>query len=139
MDKIEEIQNKLPSIQNEFIKYFVYYSKNPNISEYQRIYQTMESYFDQIKQELQIISKNMDEEINKNNEKILIEKQNIDKLKKYNQFLKHHQNNTNSLLHTSYLLYNDYYDDVVFQYIHYFILTLEIFFEFILFLYLIKF
>ena len=55
-NKIKTIQEKLPSILDDFKKYYVFFNKNPTYSEYQKIYEDLKGNLSSIGNELLTIT-----------------------------------------------------------------------------------
>lgn len=51
-NKIKTLQEKLPSILDDFKKYYVFYNKNPTYSEYQTMFENIKSNLNSISSEL---------------------------------------------------------------------------------------
>ena len=82
LSKINILKEKLPSILDDFKKYYVFYNKNPEYDEYQQMFENIKGNLQKINSELFMTSNNIDkdtENINYRLQKInaLIEKEKI--------------------------------------------------------------
>lgn len=64
LSEIETIQDKLPSVLDDFKKYYVFYNKNPTYTEYQTILENLKSDLNSMNSELFKISNNVEQNIN---------------------------------------------------------------------------
>jgi hypothetical protein len=74
--KLEILQSQLPSILNDFKKYYVFYNKNPEFPEYQQMFQNIKGNLSKINSDMFILSNDVQTNINNLNIKFL----NLDKL-----------------------------------------------------------
>jgi hypothetical protein len=82
LSQINTLKEKLPSILEDFIKYYIFYNKNPEYNEYQQMFENIKGNLQNINSELFMISNNIDkntETINDRLQKIniLIRKEKI--------------------------------------------------------------
>jgi sugar-specific transcriptional regulator TrmB len=63
LSEIETIQDKLPSVLDDFKKYYVFYNKNPTYTEYQTILENLKSDLNSMNSELFKISNNVEQNI----------------------------------------------------------------------------
>ena len=64
LSEIETIQDKLPSVLDDFKKYYVFYNKNPTYTEYQTILENLKTDLNSMNSELFKISNNVEQNIN---------------------------------------------------------------------------
>ena len=62
LSKINNLKEKLPSILEDFVKYYVFYSKNPEYNEYQQIFENIKGNLQNINSELFITSNNIEKD-----------------------------------------------------------------------------
>lgn len=118
LSKLDNLKQQLPSILEDFKKYYIFYNKNPDYSEYRQI-------FENIKNNMQKTTSNLlqiGNEINRNttilnkqlitlNTKISHEKNKNDKYKKIYGSLKTETKASDELVHNYVDIYNKYYND----------------------------
>jgi len=63
LSEIKTIQDKLPSVLDDFKKYYVFYNKNPTYTEYQTILENLKSDLNSMNSELFKISNNVEQNI----------------------------------------------------------------------------
>ena len=51
-EKLETLNNQLPAILDDFKKYYVFYNKNPEYSEYQQMFENIKSNLTKINSDL---------------------------------------------------------------------------------------
>ena len=71
MQKIETLESQLPSILDDFKKYYVFFNKNPEFNEYEQMFQNIKGNLNKINSELFLLSNNIQSNINKINHKFL--------------------------------------------------------------------
>ena len=60
LSQINTLKEKLPSILEDFIKYYIFYNKNPEYNEYQQMFETIKGNLQNINSELFMTSNNID-------------------------------------------------------------------------------
>lgn len=65
--KLETLQSQLPSILEDFKKYYVFYNKNPEYPEYQQLFQNIKSNLNTVNSELFTLSNDVQSNIDKLN------------------------------------------------------------------------
>ena len=60
LSQINTLKEKLPSILDDFKKYYVFYNKNPEYSEYQQMFENIKGNLQNINSELFMTSNNVD-------------------------------------------------------------------------------
>jgi hypothetical protein len=68
--KIETIQNQFFSVLDDFKKYYVYYHKNPEVSEFQNFFMSSKSNLQSLNNELYMLTNGIQSNIEKLSEKI---------------------------------------------------------------------
>ena len=66
--KLEALQSQLPSILEDFKKYYVFYNKNPEYPEYQQLFQNIKNNLNSINTQLFTLSNDVQSSIDKLNE-----------------------------------------------------------------------
>ena len=66
LSQINTLKEKLPSILDDFKKYYVFYNKNPEYSEYQQMFENIKGNLQNINSELFMTSNNIEKEKIKN-------------------------------------------------------------------------
>jgi len=107
-EKLQTLQSQLPSILEDFKKYYVFYNKNPEYPEYQQLFQNIKGNLNSVNAELFTLSNDVQSNTDKLNDNF----SNIDTLiktaKEKNTRLKkalgivEHKNNTASEMITDY-------------------------------------
>ena len=67
IQQLETLQSQLPSILEDFKKYFVFYNKNPEDAEYQQMFQNIKGNLNTLNSSLFKLSNNVESCINKTN------------------------------------------------------------------------
>ena len=70
LSKINTLKEKLPSILDDFKKYYVFYNKNPEYSEYQQMFENIKGNLQNINSELFMTSNNIDKDIENINDRL---------------------------------------------------------------------
>lgn len=70
-NNLQSLQDKLSPILDDFLKYYVFFNKNPTYNEYQNIYNNLLSNLDSINSELFEISKNVSSDTENFNESLV--------------------------------------------------------------------
>jgi hypothetical protein len=60
LSQINTLKEKLPSILEDFIKYYIFYNKNPEYNEYQQMFENIKGNLQKINSELFMTSNNID-------------------------------------------------------------------------------
>ena len=81
-NNLEILQSQLPSILDDFQKYYVFFNKNPEYSEYQQIFQNIKSNLNNINSKLFKISNDVEIHTDKINKKLFVMNILIEKEKK---------------------------------------------------------
>ena len=71
LDKINILKEHLPSILDDIKKYYVFYNKNPEVSEYQQMFENIKSNLNSINSQLFMIKNNVQSETNKINKNMI--------------------------------------------------------------------
>jgi hypothetical protein len=82
LSQINTLKEKLPSILDDFKKYYVFYNKNPEYSEYQQMFENIKCNLQNINSELFMTTNNIEKDTESINDRlqkinILIEKEKI--------------------------------------------------------------
>ena len=62
LSQINTLKEKLPSVLDDFKKYYVFYNKNPEYSEYQQMFENIKGNLQNINSELFMISNNIEKD-----------------------------------------------------------------------------
>jgi len=60
LSQINTLKEKLPSILEDFVKYYIFYNKNPEYNEYQQMFENIKSNLQKINSELFMTLNNID-------------------------------------------------------------------------------
>lgn len=85
---LTSIQQQIPSILDDFTKYYIFYNKNPEYDEYQRLYYNIKDNMDNLESQVKKTSSSIDEETGKLNDILKTVNQKISKERIKNQYLK---------------------------------------------------
>ena len=107
-NKINVLQEKLPTILDDFKKYYVFFNKNPTYSEYQTIYENLKGNLSSISNELLTITNDVEKNTKNIGEFLLKINQSIEKEKKKNIKLKSIESNINNSYNGSRVMINEY-------------------------------
>ena len=77
LSQINTLKEKLPPILDDFIKYYIFYNKNPEYNEYQQIFENIKGNLQKINSELFMNTNNIEKGVENINDRL----QKIDKLK----------------------------------------------------------
>lgn len=69
--QLQILQDQLPSILDDFKKYFIFYNKNPEYPEYQRLYENIRSNLNNLNSKLFMISNNVESNTDDVNKKLI--------------------------------------------------------------------
>jgi len=123
-NKITTRQEKLPSILNDFKKYYVFFNKNPTYNEYQTIYENLTSNLNSITNELLTITNDVEKntttisnDLLKINELIEKEKTKNIKLKSIESNIKDNYNGSKIMIDEYKEIYNENYIKNIFIFI----------------------
>jgi len=112
--KVQTLQSQLPSILEDFKKYFVFYNKNPEYPEYQQMFQNIRGHLTNLNSQLFSIANDIDLNTDNLNNKLLEldnlikeEKSNNNELKLKLGIVDHKKNAANELI-TDYKNIYDY-------------------------------
>jgi hypothetical protein len=86
--KLKPLHEKLPSILEDFIKYFVFYNRNPEVNEYQQLFDNIKGNLQSLNSGLFMETNNIEKMTEIINEKLLELDKLIMKEKKMNRELK---------------------------------------------------
>ena len=84
---IETLQQQIPSILDDFSKYYVFYNKNPNNTEYQQMFSNIKSNLNNIHSQLFTVTNNIESNTNTISDNLLILNENIQNFKNQNNKL----------------------------------------------------
>ena len=70
LSKINVLKEKLPSILDDFKKYYVFYNKNPEYDEYQQIFENIKGNLQNINSELFMTSNNIEKDTENINDRL---------------------------------------------------------------------
>ncbi len=76
LSQINALKEKLPPILDDFIKYYIFYNKNPEYNEYQQIFENIKGNLQKINSELFMTTNNIEKGVENINDRL----QKIDKL-----------------------------------------------------------
>jgi hypothetical protein len=85
---LTSIKQQIPSILDDFTKYYIFYNKNPEYDEYQRLYYNIKDNMDNLESQVKKTSQTIDEETAKLNEILKTVNQKINKERTKNKYLK---------------------------------------------------
>lgn len=127
INKLYELQDKLPFVLENFGKSFVLHNKNPQDNEYNQIFLTDKANLDKIMHELFLLENNVSTNINKLNtnlEKLYLE---IEVLKKENAHLKRKLKIFDQHTDTTNEMFDNYKEFYEIQYLRNWAIALSIF------------
>jgi CCR4-NOT transcriptional regulation complex NOT5 subunit len=107
-NKIKTIQEKLPTILDDFKKYYVFFNKNPTYSEYQTIYENLKGNLNSISNELLSITSDVEKNTQNIGEFLLKINESIEKEKNKNSKLKSIVSNINNSYNGSRIMVSQY-------------------------------
>jgi hypothetical protein len=107
-NKIKTIQEKLPTILDDFKKYYVFFNKNPTYSEYQTIYENLKGNLNSISNELLSITTDVEKNTKNIGDFLLKINQSIEREKNKNNKLKNIESNVNNSYNGSRVMINEY-------------------------------
>ena len=70
LSQINTLKEKLPSILDDFKKYYVFYNKNPEYNEYQQMFENIKGNLQKINSELFITSNNIEKDTETINDRL---------------------------------------------------------------------
>ena len=70
LSKINTLKEKLPSILDDFKKYYVFYNKNPEYDEYQQMFENIKSNLQSINSDLFMTSNNIEKDTENINDRL---------------------------------------------------------------------
>jgi hypothetical protein len=88
LSQINTLKEKLPSILEDFVKYYIFYNKNPEYSEYQQMFENIKANLQKINSELFMVSNNIDKNTETINHRLQKINMSITKEKIKNKLLK---------------------------------------------------
>lgn len=86
--KLKPFQEKLPSILEDFVKYYVFYNRNPEVNEYQQLFDNIKGNLQSLNSGLFVETNNIEKMTEIINEKLLELDKLINREKKMNRELK---------------------------------------------------
>ena len=107
-EKLETLNNQLPAILDDFKKYYVFYNKNPEYSEYQQMFENIKSNLTKINSDLFTLSNDVESSTDDLNKKLFALDILIKREKDRNRELKRklgiveHKNNASSEMISNY-------------------------------------
>jgi hypothetical protein len=107
-NKITTLQEKVPSILDDFKKYYVFFNKNPTYSEYQKIYENLTNNLNSISNELLTITNDVEKNTQIISNDLLKINELIEKEKNKNIELKSIESNINNNYNGSKIMINEY-------------------------------
>lgn len=115
-EKINELQQKLPTILDDYKKYYVFFNKNPEVSEYQQMFNNIDSNMQQQNTELANIASNiskttseMSKDLLELNAKMEIEREKKDDLDKLLGNIENEKNGASEMIDDYTEIYNTLY------------------------------
>jgi len=116
LSQINTLVEQLPAILDDFIKYYIFYNKNPEYSEYQQMFENIKGNLQKINSKLFMTSNNIDKGIEDINDKLqkidaLIAKEKIKNrmLKRQLGIIEKKYNGSDELISDYKEIYNLYY------------------------------
>ena len=88
LSQINTLKEKLPSILEDFVKYYIFYNKNPEYNEYQQMFENIKGNLQKINSELFMTLNNIDKNTETINDRLQIINTSIAKEKIKNKQLK---------------------------------------------------
>jgi galactitol-specific phosphotransferase system IIB component len=70
LSKINTLKEKLPSILDDFKKYYIFYNKNPEYTEYQQMFENIKSNLQSINSDLFMTSNNIEKDTESINDRL---------------------------------------------------------------------
>jgi uncharacterized protein YgiM (DUF1202 family) len=105
LSTIQTLQKQLDPILDDFAKYYVFYNKNPDVTEYQQMFSNIKSNLNQLNSQLFMVSNQVDTNTQAISKKLLEFNQKIQSLKTQNgtlstkmQKIKHKNNSADELI-----------------------------------------
>jgi len=108
LDKLNILKEQLPSILDDFKKYYVFYNKNPEVSEYQQMFENIKSNLNSINSQLFMIKNNVQSETDKINKNMVNLNKLIQNDKEINTDIKKKLRNIYNKNYSTYELISDY-------------------------------
>jgi hypothetical protein len=108
LEKIKELKDKLPSIIDDFIKYYIFSHKNPDYTEYQQMFENIKNNLNGVNSELSNISNDVNKKTIIINKKMIDYNKIIEKLKKKNDELKEKLGTIEEKNNSSHQMMEDY-------------------------------
>ena len=72
LSQINTLKEKLPSILEDIVKYYIFYNKNPEYNEYQQMFENIKSNLQSINSELFMTSNNIEKDTENINDRLQI-------------------------------------------------------------------
>jgi hypothetical protein len=88
LSQISSLVEKLPHVLDDFIKYYIFYNKNPEVDEYQQMFENIKGNLQKLISELSTNSNNIEKNIGDINKKLFKVNVLIKKEKQENNLLK---------------------------------------------------
>jgi len=115
-EKIELLKQQLPSILEDFKKYYIFYNKNPEYPEYQQMFENIKSNLNKISSQLFVLSNEVETGTDDLNQKLFaldilikIEKNKNRELKKKLGIIGHKNNATSEMIDNYEEIYESQY------------------------------
>jgi len=117
-ERLETLKSQLPSILNDFKKYYVFFNKNPEYPEYRQMFQNIKGNLTKINNDLFVLSNDIQINTQEINKKLLKLNTLIYEEKKQNRELKVKLNIVENTNNASTELINDYNEMYNTDYLH---------------------
>ena len=108
LNKLNRLKEQLPSILDDFKKYYVFYNKNPENNEYQQMFENIKNNLNNINSQLFVIKNNVQSEIDKLNKNMVNLNKLIQNDKEINTDIKKKLRNIYNKNYSTYELISDY-------------------------------
>jgi hypothetical protein len=115
-EKVESLKQQLPSILEDFKKYYIFYNKNPEYPEYQQMFENIKSNLNKISSQLFVLSNEVETGTDDLNQKLFaldilinIEKKKNRELKKKLGIIGHKNNATSEMIDNYEEIYESQY------------------------------
>jgi len=116
LSSIQTLQQQLPHILDDFKKYYVFYNKNPDDTEYNQMFSNVKSNLNNINSQLFTVSNGVESNTNKITKNLLLLNKQIQEVKNKNNELKkklgileQKNNSSDELIHDYKEMYNKSY------------------------------
>lgn len=116
-EDLKTLREQLPSILDDYEKYYVFYNRNPEYDEYNRMFENINSNIETTKSKLNMITNDIDKKtetlnklLNEHDKQIQIEKQKNNILKRKLGIIEHTNNGSNEMISNYKDMYNYEYN-----------------------------